>query len=164
MATPIYEGREKTFYKLLDRIAMCGAESVVLSPKKYLSHHASSEDLLMMLDLMKPKYYFPIKGEYSELVSNGDLAYKIGIPRENIILKENGYVACFCDGELVHDYKNIKTGVISIDGESSKDVGELVLKDVGTNDYQKLFNDTKVKIENLLRNDWEEEKDINNKI
>ena len=129
LATPIYEGREKTFYKLLDRIAMCGAESVVLSPKKYLSHHASSEDLLMMLDLMKPKYYFPIKGEYSELVANGDLAYKIGVPRENIILKENGYVASFCNGELVHDYKNIKTGVISIDGESSKDVGELVLKD-----------------------------------
>ena len=129
LATPIYEGREKTFYKLLDRIAMCGAKSVILSPKKYLSHHASSEDLMMMLDLMKPKYYFPIKGEYSELVSNGDLAYKLGMPKENIILKENGYVASFNNGNLVHDFKNIKTGVISIDGESSKDVGELVLKD-----------------------------------
>ena len=129
LATPIYEGREKTFYKLLDRIAMCGAKSVILSPKKYLSHHASSEDLMMMLDLMKPKYYFPIKGEYSELVSNGDLAYKLGIPKENIILKENGYVASFNNGNLIHDFKNVKTGVISIDGESSKDVGELVLKD-----------------------------------
>jgi len=129
LATPIYEGREKTFYKLLDRIAMCGAESIILSQKKYLSHHASSEDLLMMLDLMKPKYYFPIKGEYSELVANGDLAYKLGVPKENIILKENGYLASFSNGELVHEYKNVKTGVISIDGESSDDVGELVLKD-----------------------------------
>ena len=129
LATPIYEGREKTFYKLLDRIAMCGAESVILSQKKYLSHHASSEDLMMMLEIMKPKYYFPIKGEYSELVANGDLAYKLGVPKENIILKENGYVASFEDGKLVNDYKNVKTGVISIDGESSSDIGELVLKD-----------------------------------
>ena len=129
LATPIYEGREKTFYKLLDKIAMCGAESVMLAPKKYLSHHASSEDLMMMLELMNPKYYFPIKGEYSEMVSNGDLANRLGMPRENIILKENGFVASFVDGKLIHDFKTIKTGVISIDGDSSSDVGELVLKD-----------------------------------
>ena len=129
LATPIYEGREKTFYKLLDMIAMVGATSIVLEPKKYLSYHASSEDLMTMLDLMKPKYYFPIKGEYSEQVANGDLAYALGMPKENIILKENGYVASFVDGELVDDFKQVHTGVISIDGDSSDDIGELVLKD-----------------------------------
>ena len=116
-------------YKLLDKIAMVGATGIVLSPKKYLSHHASSEDLMMMIDLMNPKYYFPIKGEYSELVANGDLAYKLGMSRDNIILKENGYIASFESGKLIHDFKNVKTGVISIDGESSDNVGELVLKD-----------------------------------
>lgn len=129
LATPIYEGREKTFYKLLDKIAMTGATSIVLSPKKYLSYHASSEDLMMMIDLMNPKYYFPIKGEYSEQVANGELAEKLGVPRDNIILKENGYVASFVDGLLVDNFTPIKTGVISIDGESSDDIGELVLKD-----------------------------------
>ena len=129
LATPIYEGREKTFYRLLDRIAMIGANAVTLPPKEYLSYHASSEDLMMMIDLMNPKYYFPIKGEYSEQVANGDLAYQLGIPKENIILKENGYVASFQDGELVNDFKQVHTGVISIDGESSDDVGELVLRD-----------------------------------
>ena len=129
LATPIYEGREKTFYKLLDMIAMVGATSIVLEPKKYLSYHASSEDLMTMLDLMKPKYYFPIKGEYSEQVANGDLAYALGMPKENIILKENGYVASFVDGKLVDDFKQVHTGVISIDGDSSDDIGELVLKD-----------------------------------
>ena len=129
LATPIYEGREKTFYKLLDKIAMSGATSIVLSPKKYLSHHASSEDLMMMIDLMNPKYYFPIKGEYSEQVANGELAFELGVPKENIILKENGSVASFDNGLLIDNFSSIKTGVISIDGESSDDIGELVLKD-----------------------------------
>ena len=129
LATPIYEGREKTFYKLLDMIAMVGASSVTLPPKEYLSYHASSEDLMMMIGLMNPKYYFPIKGEYSEQVANGDLAYELGVPKENIILKENGYVASFVDGKLVDEYSKVPTGIISIDGESSDDVGELVLRD-----------------------------------
>jgi len=129
LATPIYEGREKTFYKMLDKIAMIGATSIVLSPKKYLSYHASSEDLMMMIDLMNPKYYFPIKGEYSEQVANGELAEKLGVSKENIILKENGDVASFEDGLMIDNFDRIKTGVISIDGESSDDIGELVLKD-----------------------------------
>ena len=83
----------------------------------------------MMIDLMDPKYYFPIKGEYSEQVSNGELAEKLGVSKDNIILKENGYVASFVDGLLVDNFTPIKTGVISIDGESSDDIGELVLKD-----------------------------------
>ena len=129
LATPIYEGREKTFYKLLDKIAMTGATAITLNPKKNLSYHASSEDLMQMIDLINPKYYFPIKGEYSEQVANGDLAYQLGIPRENIILKENGYVASFENGNLVEDYKKVHTGVVCIDGESSDDIGELVLRD-----------------------------------
>lgn len=129
LATPIYEGREKTFYKMLDDIAKIGADSVVLSPKKYLSYHASSEDLMMMLELMQPKYYFPIKGEYRNQVANANLAEMIGIPTENIILKENGCVATFENGVLVDDYLTIPTGSISIDGDSSDDIGEVVLKD-----------------------------------
>lgn len=46
--------------------------------------HASSEDLMMMIDLMKPKYYFPIKGEYRFQVANANLAEKVGIKPENI--------------------------------------------------------------------------------
>ncbi|MBQ8219094.1 MAG: ribonuclease J [Bacilli bacterium] len=129
LATPIYEGREKTFYGLLDKIAMTGATTITLNPKKNLSYHASREDLMQLISLMNPKYYFPIKGEYSEQVANGDLAFELGIPRENIILKENGFVASFENGKLIDNYKNIHAGSILIDGESSDDIGELVLKD-----------------------------------
>ena len=129
LATPVYEGREKTFYKLLDKIAKIGCEAVVLSPKKYLSYHASKEDLMMMIELMNPKYYFPIKGEYSEQVANGDLACMVGVDKDNIILKENGSVATIVDGKLMDEFKEVRVGNISIDGDSSNAIGELVLKD-----------------------------------
>ena len=128
LATPVYEGREKTFYKLLDDISKLDVDVVSLS-KNNLSHHASSEDLMMMIDLMKPKYYFPIKGEYYTQVANADLAVKVGIPEENIILKQNGDVATFINGKLIEDYSKVPTGSVLIDGNSSDDIGELVLKD-----------------------------------
>ncbi len=129
LATPIYEGREKTFYQVLDSISKLDANIVTLSPKKYLSHHASSEDLMMMIDLMHPKYYFPVKGEYRCQVANADLAYKVGIEKDNIILKQNGEVVTFKDGKLVDEFKKIPSGSILIDGDSSDDIGEVVLKD-----------------------------------
>ena len=128
LATPIYEGREKTFYKLLDDIAKLDVDVVTLS-KNHLSHHASSEDLMMMIDLMKPKYYFPIKGEYRHQVANAALAEKVGIKPENILLKENGYVASFVNGKLVNDFTKMPVGDVLIDGESSDDIGEIVLRD-----------------------------------
>ncbi len=129
LATPVYEGREKTFYKLLDDISKQGVNIVTLSPKKYLSHHASSEDLMMLIDLMNPKYYFPIKGEYRNQVANAELATKVGIPNENIILKENGDVATIKNGKLSEEPEKVPVGVISIDGDNSDDIGEVVLKD-----------------------------------
>ena len=129
LASPVYEGREKTFYKLLDDISKLDVDIVTLE-KKQLSHHASSEDLMMMIDLMKPKYYFPIKGEYRFQVANATLAEKIGIPKENIILKENGYVANFVNGKLTaDDFSKMPTGEILIDGDSNDDIGEVVLRD-----------------------------------
>ena len=128
LSTPVYEGREKTFYKLLDDISKVGVEVITLS-KSHLSHHASSEDLMMMIDLMKPKYYFPIKGEYRYQVANAELAEKVGINKENIILKENGSVANIIDGKLINNGQEIPCGEISIDGDSTEDIGEVVLRD-----------------------------------
>ena len=120
---------ETTFYKLLDDISKLDVEVVTLS-KDNLSHHASAEDLMMMMDLMKPKYYFPIKGEYRHQVANATLANQVGIPDNHIILKENGFVASFNNGKLVqNDFTKIPCGDISIDGDSSDDIGEIVLRD-----------------------------------
>lgn len=129
LATPIYENREKTYYHLLDELSKTGAEVVTLSPKKYLSHHASSEDLMTMIDLMNPKYYFPIRGEYKNQVQNANIASLAGIPSENILLKENGDVVTIENGILKDTFEKVPSGSILIDGNSSDDIGEVVLKD-----------------------------------
>ena len=84
---------------------------------------------MMMIDLIKPKYYFPIKGEYRYQVANAELANKVGIKKDNIILKENGYVCEFDNGKLVDTFEKVPCGEISIDGDNSDDIGEVVLKD-----------------------------------
>ena len=129
LSTPVYEGIEKTYYHLLDELAKKGCNIVTLSPKKVLNYHASSEDLMLLIDLLNPKYYFPARGEYRYMVANASLAEKQGIPKENIILKLNGEVAEIVDGKLIESYKKVPSGSILIDGKSSDDVGELVIKD-----------------------------------
>ncbi len=129
LATPIYENREKTYYHLLDEISKTGASIVTLPKKESLSYHASSEDLMTMINLMNPKYYFPIRGEYKNQVQNANLANLIGIPKENILLKENGDVVTIENGILKEEYQKVEAGSILIDGDAGDDIGEVVLKD-----------------------------------
>jgi ribonuclease J len=82
-----------------------------------------------MLDLIKPKYYMPVKGEYRSMVNNANLAYELGMPKENLLLKQNGDVVEFVDGVLQDKFETIKIDTILIDGDTSEDIGELVLKD-----------------------------------
>lgn len=126
---PPYEGIEKRMALIMDEIAKMNVNVVSLSAKKHLLHHASQEDLMLMINLMNPKYYFPVKGEYRHQVMNAELAEKIGIPKENIILKQNGDVATFIDGKLTDDISHVEVDEILIDGKSQGDIGELVLKD-----------------------------------
>ncbi len=124
-----YEGIEKRMALIMDEIAKINVNVVSLSAKKHLLHHASQEDLMLMINLMNPKYYFPVKGEYRHQVMNAEVAEKIGIPKENIILKQNGDVATFIDGKLISDFDHVEVDEILIDGKSQGDIGELVLKD-----------------------------------
>lgn len=126
---PSYAGIEKRMAIIMDDIAMLGANAISLSSRKHLLHHASREDLMMMINLMQPKYYFPVKGEYRHQYANATIASEIGIPKENIILKENGDVAEFVNGKIINSTLHIDVDDTLIDGNSQEDVGDLVLKD-----------------------------------
>ena len=126
---PSYPGIEKRMAIIMDEIAMLGANAISLSSKKHLLHHASREDLMMMINLMNPKYYFPVKGEYRHQYANATIAEEMGINKDNIILKENGDIAYFVNGELTNTSERIETDEVLIDGKTSEDVGDLVLKD-----------------------------------
>lgn len=128
-ASPVYDGMEKSSTKVLDDLASLGVNIVTIPTKKFLSLHASSEDLMLMLDLMKPKYYFPVIGEYRHQVANKEVAEQIGMKKEDITLNLNGEVATFIDGKLVETGEKVKVDDILIDGKTPGDIGELVLKD-----------------------------------
>jgi len=126
---PSYPGIEKRLAVIMDEIAMLGADAVSLSSKKHLLHHASREDLMLMINLMNPKYYFPVKGEYRNQYANAEIAEELGIPKENIILKLNGDVFEMVKGKNTNSTEHIDVDEILIDGKSQGDIGDLVLKD-----------------------------------
>ncbi len=128
-AEPIYDYTEKTLVELQNELALMDIESYTLPKDKAILHHASSEDLMMMIDLLKPKYCMPVQGEYRYMVGNANIASSLGIPNENIILKQNGEFVTFENGVLKEKYESIKVNETFIDGSMGEDVGELVIKD-----------------------------------
>ena len=127
--SPVMEGQERRATKLFDAIAQIGANLITLPSKQYLGYHASREDLMLMLDLMSPKYYMPVIGEYRHQVENAKAAMAVGMNEDNILLKLNGQITTFENGKLVDSNEKIKIDDILIDGKQAGDVGELVLKD-----------------------------------
>lgn len=128
-AEPRYDANEKIIVKLENDLAMAGCKIISLPKDKNILHHASREDLMLMIKLLNPKYYIPIKGEYRYMVNNANIASMLGIPKENIFLKQNGDVVEFENGVYKESNEHIKIKDILIDGKSSDDIGELVIKD-----------------------------------
>lgn len=127
---PAYDGIEKITAEIMDEVAMLGADAINLSSKLHLLHHASREDHMLMINLMNPKYYFPVKGEYRYMLANAKLAESIGIPKENLILKQNGEICEIINGNLnTNCFDRVKVGEVLIDGNNGEDIGNLVLKD-----------------------------------
>ena len=128
-AEPRYDENEKLLVKIENDLAMHGCEIVSIPKGKTILHHASKEDLMLMIKLLNPKYYMPIKGEYRYMVNNADLASSLGIPDSNILLKQNGDIVEINNGVLQDNFKSIKVNDVLIDGKSNDDVGDLVIKD-----------------------------------
>ena len=129
VAEPIYPGNEKRIAKITDDLSRLDVKVVTLSYNKHVLHHASSEDLMQMINLMNPKYYFPIKGEYRYQYMNATVAEKAGMDKNNILLKLNGDVVTFENGKLIENNEHINTDELLIDGINSDDIGDLVLQD-----------------------------------
>lgn len=129
IAEPVYPGNEKKVAKIMDDLSRLDVEVITLPFKNHALHHPSSEDLMQMINLMNPKYYFPIKGEYRYQYMNASVAEQAGMDKDKILLKQNGDVVTFVDGKLVDTKEHINADETLIDGNSSDDIGNLVLKD-----------------------------------
>jgi len=127
-ATPI-PGNEKLVVRVIDMLYRLGAEVVTASNTTvHVSGHACKEELKLMLNLVKPKYFIPAHGEYRMLVKHARLAQEVGIPAENVFVAENGNVIKLNQEEGKIDGK-VTAGRVLIDGLGIGDVGNIVLRD-----------------------------------
>ncbi len=128
-ATPI-PGNEKSVAKTINNLYRLGATVIhgTSQGTAHVSGHASQEELLLMLNLVRPKYFIPIHGEYRMLVTHAGLAQKTGVQAEHCFVIENGDVVEFTAdgaGKIGKTYG----GNVMVDGSGVGDIGDAVLRD-----------------------------------
>ncbi|MBR2215621.1 MAG: ribonuclease J [Selenomonadaceae bacterium] len=127
-ATPI-PGNEKLVAKTVDNLLRLGA-NVIHGRNEgiHVSGHASQEELKLMHNLVRPKFFIPVHGEYHHLVRHAKLAQELGMPKENIFVGENGQVLEFTrdKGQVTG---KVTAGMVMVDGLGVGDVGNIVLRD-----------------------------------
>ncbi len=129
IASPVVPGTEKDATAMENDLYKADVSIVKLNAKEVLSMHASIEDLKMMLYLIRPKYYLPIKGDYSNLVSNADIAVDMGYTPDKIIILDNGQFASFEGSRLASTSDQIELEDTAIDSSDMRDVSGMVLRD-----------------------------------
>jgi ribonuclease J len=127
-ANPI-PGNEKSISRTIDQLFRLGANVIHGSANQvHVSGHGNQEELKLMLNMVKPKYFLPVHGDYRMQVKHGLLAQQLGIPKENIFIAENGSVLEFTRHGAALAGK-VTAGRILIDGLGVGDVGNIVLRD-----------------------------------
>ncbi len=129
VASPAVPGTEKAMFSMEDDLYKETSSVFAVDSKRAFSMHASIEDLKMMIYLLNPQYYIPVKGEYRKLISNASIALNMGYPANNIIVMDTGQVATIKDGQIEKRFKTIHTGDVMVDGKESLDASGMVLKD-----------------------------------
>lgn len=127
-ATPI-PGNEKLVAKTVDNLLRLGANVVHRREEGiHVSGHAARDELRLIHNLIKPKFFMPVHGELHHLFAHAKLAEELGMNRENILVGENGSVFEFTRDSAKLTGK-INAGVIMVDGLGVGDVGNIVLRD-----------------------------------
>ncbi len=129
VASPPVPGSETPSTEMMNELHKDSIKTKTLSYKQVLSMHASQEDLKMMIALLKPKFYLPVKGEYKNLFINANIASGMGLSPANVLILDNGQVAEFIDGKLKSTQEILPLEDVLIDGKDHLDTSGLVLRD-----------------------------------
>ncbi len=129
IASPAVPGTEREESSMEDDLYKETSNVYAVDAKRAFSMHASIEDLKMMLFLMNPQYYIPVKGEYRQLINNANIALDMGYPANNIIVLDNGQIATIENGTVAKSYDNIVCDDVMVNGNENLDASGMVLKD-----------------------------------
>ena len=121
-------GMEVAMFKTMNQLAKVGAKVLTASKKVHVSGHGSQEDLKMMLNLMKPKFFIPIQGEFRMLMAHSKLAQATGLAKSQIFIADKGDVVEYKGGKMRMSGR-VQAGNVLIDGIGVGDVGNIVLRD-----------------------------------
>ena len=127
-ATPI-PGNERSVGRTINNLFKLGVN--VIYGKERMAHvsgHGCQEELLLMLNLTRPRYFMPVHGEYRMLVQHARLAQKTGIARDDVYVVENGDVIEFTKAGPERVGRTVGNPVF-VDGLGVGDVGQVVLRD-----------------------------------
>jgi ribonuclease J len=129
LSSRVIPGNERTISELINHLYRRGAEVFHERVSEvHVSGHASQEELKLMLNTVRPRFFIPIHGEYRHLVKHIQLARTVGIPEERCILATNGEVVSFYSNTAAI-VEHIESGRVFVDGKGVGDVGRIVLRD-----------------------------------
>ena len=128
LSSKFIPGNEKAISDLINNLYRRGAEVYYEKTSEiHVSGHASREELKLVHNLVKPKYFVPIHGEYRHLVKHKQLAIEMGLPPENTLVLENGQRLTVSSDELTIA-ERFETGRVLVDGKGVGDVGKMELR------------------------------------
>ena len=119
-------GNEKSVSKVINELSFKGAK--VLIQDTHVSGHACEEEVKLIYSLVKPKYAIPVHGEYQHLLGQSNVAQKMGIPKENVVILQSGDVLELKENSA-RKVNKVQAQGIMVDGLGVGDVGNIVLRD-----------------------------------
>jgi ribonuclease J len=129
LSAKMIPGNEQAIGRIINHLFRRGADVIYEKVSEiHVSGHASKEELKLMLNLVRPKHFVPVHGEFRHKVYHARLAEKTGIPRENIFLLDNGDVLEISEGSASRGGK-VTAGRVYVDGKGVGDVEDMVLRD-----------------------------------
>ncbi|PIQ74430.1 MAG: ribonuclease J [Candidatus Portnoybacteria bacterium CG_4_10_14_0_2_um_filter_44_20] len=129
-SSSVVPGNERTVQGLKDTLCRQGAKIFhSLLMDIHAGGHAPQEDLKMMINLTRPKFFMPIHGNYYMLKLHAELAESVGIPTKNIYIPSNGQVILLNKEKIWYSREKVPANYVMVDGLGVGDVGQVVLRD-----------------------------------
>ncbi len=129
LMTPAVPGTEKIASRMLDILYRSNIDIQSIDKAMLPPAHATSSDVKLLNNILKPKYFIPVIGEWRHFYEMKQIAKQLNYPDNHILELENGQVLTFDAGKLVKSDSHVKVGEILVDGSLESGIHDVVLKD-----------------------------------